>query len=250
MKPWRALTRQLLDTHCHVFDYQDPEAVLAAVCAADMRVHVMSQSTAEFATNAEHCDGVRVRPALGLFPTLVTPDTVETLVAEFAAALPRTRLVGEVGLDFVTDDPALRSSQILAFREVLALCDGAGRKVLSVHSRRSAAEAIEVVQAATSPVILHWFSGTVEQVLRAGTWFSVNAAMLRSRKGRERVAAMPRERVLLETDGPYVTVGGRPGQPLDLRHVAEGLARLWEVSLADAVERLAENGRELFSAQS
>ena len=65
-------------------------------------------------------------------------------------------------------------------------------------------------------VILHWYSGPLKHIdtaLAAGMWFSVNPAMLRSRNGQRIVAALPPQRVVTETDGPYAKPGGRPSEP-------------------------------------
>ena len=78
--------------------------------------------------------------------------------------------------------------------------------------------------------ILHWYSGPlkhIEAALAAGLWFSVNLAMLRSRNGQRIVAALPRERVLTETDGPYLKLGAEPAEPRDIPAVVRGLGRAW-----------------------
>jgi TatD DNase family protein len=102
-------------------------------------------------------------------------------------------------------------------------------------------------QDAGTPV-LHWFTGKAGQVRTAiaqGCWFSVNLPMLSSPSGRELVGALPPDRVLTETDGPFSTRDGRTAQPNDAAAAVEGLALLWRVPLTEAARRLAENLRAL-----
>jgi TatD DNase family protein len=65
--------------------------------------------------------------------------------------------------------------------------------------------------------------------------------MIRSKKGQAVTAAVPRDRVLLESDGPYARIGGRAAEPTDVLSVAEYLGRQWETSRDDVLVSLAAN---------
>jgi TatD DNase family protein len=65
----------------------------------------------------------------------------------------------------------------------------------------------------------------VERAARLGLYFSVNPAMVTSQKGRELVDAMPRDRLLTESDGPFVKLGPRPADPTSAPIVLNYLAR-------------------------
>ncbi len=104
------------------------------------------------------------------------------------------------------------------------------RKVLTLHSRGAEAQTIERLAQAKVAAILHWYSGPLKRVdaeAEAGLWFSVNPAMLRSKNGQRIVAALPCERVVTETDGPYSKLGGRASEQQDVPAVVRGLARVW-----------------------
>jgi TatD DNase family protein len=78
--------------------------------------------------------------------------------------------------------------------------------------------------------MLHYFSGTKGDVHKAvdqGFFFSVNPAMTRSKKGAGLIAEMPRERVLTESDGPFVKVDRRAATPEDVVVVLRHLSELW-----------------------
>jgi TatD DNase family protein len=65
--------------------------------------------------------------------------------------------------------------------------------------------------------------------------------MLRSQNGQHIVAALPRERVVTETDGPYAHLGGRPCEPRDIPTVVTGLARVWREDPDEPRQRVHEN---------
>jgi TatD DNase family protein len=78
-------------------------------------------------------------------------------------------------------------------------------------------------------VVLHWFTGTKAEARRAaalGCYFSINAEMMRSDRGRALVAELPIDRLLTETDGPFTQTDGRPTEPTDARKAIDALARV------------------------
>jgi TatD DNase family protein len=150
--------------------------------------------------------------------------------------------VGEVGLDFSREGQASRRRQIQVFEAVLAH-SAIRSKVLTVHSRRAEVETIDRLVEAGVPAILHWYSGAVkhiERALDAGMCFSVNPAMLRSPSGLRVLAAVPSERILVETDGPYVRTDGRHVEPDDVPVVVRALAERWGMTPAEAGLRVEE----------
>jgi TatD DNase family protein len=219
------------DAHCHLDLYPDPRAA----CAQAARVPVILVTTRPSAFEnacALAAENPSVHPALGLIPQEAA--ALEAELPLFLDLLPRARFVGEIGLDGVSPDPAGRAAQSRVFAAILDACAKAGGKVLSIHSRRAATPVLDALAAhgAAFPgtVILHWFSGNAAELGRAadvGCFFSVNPAMVKSAHGRALVRGMPRDRVLLESDGPFVAVDGRPAAPADGGLVVAHLAGLW-----------------------
>jgi len=116
---------------------------------------------------------------------------------------------------------------------------------VTVHSRRAADDVIDII-GDTFPgvILLHWFTGTDRALARAlayGFYFSVNSAMLASPRGRQLVSALPRARVLTETDGPFVEIAGRAARPSDTGRTVSLLSQLWHESLAETSETLWRN---------
>ena len=93
-------------------------------------------------------------------------------------------------------------------------------------------------------VVLHWFSGTASQAklaLSYGFYFSVNLAMAGSKSGSELVRWLPRDRLLTESDGPFLKKDMGASGPLDVIEVVRWLAKQWCVELAEARQQIVAN---------
>lgn len=225
-----------VDSHCHIDRFADVPAVLAAAERAGVVTVAVTELPSRFQMLQTQLRGRdRVRVALGFHPLAVPRDLAYEL-ALFRRLLERTDYVGEVGLDRSQQGQGSSQRQHDVFERILALPD-IRKKVLTVHSRRAEKETIELLKAAGVTAILHWYSGPlgqIEHALEAGLYFSVNPAMVLSKNGRRILDALPRERVVTETDAPYTKVGGRPSEPRDVPTVVAELARIWRISADEA----------------
>ncbi len=122
--------------------------------------------------------------------------------------------------------------------------------MLSIHSRGATGDVLDCLAAeprAGIP-ILHWYLGSARQVAKAvelSAWFSVGPSMLRSERGRAAVSAMPRDRVVSETDGPFGEIDGKPAYPWDAWKVVGQLADLWAIPRIEVEALLRRNFRVL-----
>jgi TatD DNase family protein len=124
-------------------------------------------------------------------------------------------------------------------------------KILTVHSRGAEKETIQCLAAAEVTAILHWYSGAlthIDTAVEAGLWFSVNSAMLRSKTGQRIIRSIPRERIVTETDGPYVKVGGQASEPRDIPRIVNGLANIWNEDPVYARDRVLDTMRNIAMA--
>jgi TatD DNase family protein len=222
----------LLDTHCHLDLYPDFARVLSDIEARRVATIAVTNTPSVFRRCVELTVGSRfVRVAAGLHPQLVA-DRSRELPLLFDL-IRETTYIGEVGLDFTDADTANRVAQRRVFEQILGECARVGNRVLSVHSRRAAAEVVDMIgEDFRGSIILHWFSGSVNvlaKAIAAGCFFSVNPAMLLSEQGRKLIARMPRDRILTESDGPFVTVSDRPAEPADVIRVVRYLADVWSL---------------------
>ncbi len=190
----------------------------------------------------------RIRLGLGLHP-LVAGEHISQR-RSFEALANQTAFIGEVGLDFSREGKPTADIQVESFAFVLHVL-AQKPKLISVHSRRAEARVLELLRnARRSPVVFHWYSGPLSVLRDAvsdGHYFSINPAMIRSRNGLQITASLPPDRVLTETDGPFVRVGSRVAEPTDVRLVEEGLARVWNMSLMEVRSIVADNFRRLIA---
>lgn len=250
----------LTDTHCHL-DFAGNAAELAAAYAAcggalsgtcDPRD--FERARAELA-----CFAPRVRVGLGLHPWWVADGTCgEGEVALFERLAPAAPLISEVGLDFQPRRVDTRDAQISAFERVcLAAARPSAefpRRIMSIHSSGAAMCTLDVLDRTgcldACTCIFHWFSGSQEELTRAiesGCLFSVNERMLKTKRGRAYVRAIPKGRLLIETDFPSKPtpmtipqeVASRLGRTMSLLAAARGAdERSLASAIADASERL------------
>lgn len=219
-----------VDFHCHLDLYPDHEAAIARTEAA--RIYTLAVTTTPKAWPRNHeltRDTRYVRTALGLHPQLVADRASELSLWE--RHLSETRYVGEVGLDAGPQFYRSLDAQTRVFRRVLERCAEAGGKILTVHSVRSVQTVLDMIEQHLPQdrgvIVLHWFTGTKSEARRAialGCYFSVNAAMTRSDRGRSLVADLPLDRLLTETDGPFTQIEGRPAEPVDVRTTVAAIA--------------------------
>ncbi|MHB8644381.1 MAG: Qat anti-phage system TatD family nuclease QatD [Thermomicrobiales bacterium] len=235
---------RLVDSHCHLDLYPDHGAVLTESERAGIYTIAVTNAPSVFRRSAMLTRNARfVRTALGLHPELAREREHELILLD--TLLDETRYVGEIGLDYVTDDMDDQEAQRRVFSTFLDRCASHGNKVLTIHSRRAADDVVAMVgRSFPGAVILHWFSGSLgvlKSAVAQGCYFSVNTAMVASTSGMRLIREMPQERVLTETDGPFIMVSDRPARPADIETVVSGLASLWSLDPDEAAASIFGN---------
>jgi TatD DNase family protein len=236
-----------VDFHCHLDLYPDHEAAIAKAEAARIYTLTVTTTPKAWARNHELTRHTRfVRAALGLHPQLIAERAGELPLWE--RHLPEARYVGEVGLDAGPLFYKSLDAQRHVFRRVLQCCAEVGGKILTVHSVRSVAQVLDMVEEHLprdrGRVVLHWFTGSRSEARRAaalGCYFSINAEMVRTDRGRTLVAELPIDRILTETDGPFTQVNGRPSEPNDVKAAVAAIAGVLGQSPDSVARRIQTN---------
>ena len=244
----RRSTAQLavVDAHCHIDLYGDPHRVLTQTEQSGIHTIAVTNAPSVFHFTRDLAANCRfVRAAIGLHPELVQSHGHE--LAQFWPYLEQTRFVGEIGLDYVTPDAANRAQQRQVFDAIVQRCALLGNRVLTIHSRRSVSDVLSTLGSGfPGTAILHWFSGTtrqLEQAVDLGCFFSVNPSMTKSKNGIALTAAIPRHRILTETDGPFVKLKAGPAVPDDTSLVILALARTWGIEPSAVRDTVLSNAR-------
>lgn len=150
-----------------------------------------------------------IKIGLGFHPYAAASADVKEIDV-FKAFVNDAEFIGEIGLDFSKKNIDSKAQQI---HNLQAICDALASKkdkVISVHAVNSATEVIDILEntkaAKGNIVIMHWFSGTSEDLKRAidlGYYFSVGPKMAATNKGHEYIRQIPEGKMLIETDLPW-----------------------------------------------
>jgi TatD DNase family protein len=240
-----------VDFHCHLDLYPNHVEVLRACEDSAVATLAVTTTPKAWSRNCEVAKGAKyVRVALGLHPQLVSERASE--ITEFERYLSNARYVGEVGLDAGPRYFKSLPLQKEIFREVLRLCATQGGKILTLHSVRSVGDVLNMLESEL-PVnrgraVLHWFTGTKAQARRAvelGCYFSINRQMLLKADHRTLVGTLPVDRLLTETDGPFVKVRKRAILPTDIPDTVAELAAVRKMSQGEMTRLVLGNLRTL-----
>ena len=235
----------MMDFHAHLDLYPKPELLVEAVRKSGIYTLSVTTTPSAFLKTKQMARGCpRIRTGLGLHPEVAASRISE--LSLFDRLISETAYVGEIGLDGSKHHKESLFEQRKAFTHILDTCERAGGRVLSIHSRGAAEEVVDHLskRAKSCLPILHWFSGSMPELSKAnnlGAWFSVGPAMLQTESQRKKVAAMPKDRILLESDGPFASYHNEPLSPLTTYHAVPVLANIWAVSEDETLAQLRNN---------
>ncbi len=249
----------LFDSHVHLDDEAfdaDRDAMLeraraAGVCGFITIGASLASSRRAIALAEQHPD---IHAAVAIHPHDASDATPEAL-GELAtlARDPRVVAIGETGLDYYRDF-APRDAQVRAFRAHLALARRLDLPVI-IHNRDAHWDILRILEEEALPrVILHCFSGTVEiarRCLDRGYYIGLGGPLTyrNARRSLEVAAFVPPDRLLLETDAPYLPPEphrGRRNEPSYLPLIAEAAARARGVAAGTVAELTTLNARTAF----
>lgn len=236
----------LIDTHCHIDRFPDASGLARKCESTGITTVAVTNIPSHYELGLPHLAGMQhVKLALGFHPLAVGENRHELPL--FLRLLRSADFIGEIGIDLSKEGLPTKAVQTEVFNSIIDALVGS-TKFVTMHSREAADEVLDVMERFDfHHGVFHWFSGSLGSLERAiewGCWFSVNPSMIGSEKGKLIVARIPKERVLTETDGPYVKVGRRPAEPPDVKGVVSHLAELWKVSVSEAESQIVRNFRQ------
>lgn len=246
-------SRRLVDFHCHLDLYPDHEALVRECDRLEVFTLAVTTTPRAWRRNQELASRTRyVRTALGLHPQLVATHATE--IALWEEFLPDARYVGEVGLDAGPRFYRSLDRQKQVFERILRRCAASGGKILTIHSVRAATPVLDMLEQHLprdrGAAVLHWFTGTKAEAKRAielGCYFSINIEMLKNPRHAILVAELPHDRLLTETDGPFVKGDTGNMRPRDVAQTLASLAHLLGLEEETIASRIQGNLKQLVS---
>ena len=242
----------MIDTHAHLDACADaPEALVAEAAAAGVS-RILTIGREQAVGLAERFAGVWA--VVGWHPH-EAGEAAEGGGGEAIARLlehPRAVAVGECGLDYFRDDRAPRDRQRAVFGEQIELANATGRPLV-IHTREADADTFAALEAARVPVVLHCFSSVerLDDARERGYYcsFAGNVTYPSAEPLRAAAARVPADRLLAETDSPYlapVPQRGRPNRPANVMLTLAVLAEVRGQPAGEVAAQVEANAARVF----
>ena len=258
---------ELIDTHCHLnheeFSGDWAEAQDRAVAVGVTRLLCIGYDLASSGRAAElAAQNPPIYAAVGIHPEAAgewSAETAADLAALYHRSAGKITACGEVGLDYHWDTvPRSRQREVFAAQIAFAqsLTPASPALPLIIHNRDALADVLAVLRASgtPAPIVMHCFTGDADDARRcldAGCYLGIGgvATFKKSDAVRAAIAYAPLERLLLETDCPYLAPQGKRGrrnEPSYLPAVAETVAAAKNISLEEVAAVTTATASRLF----
>lgn len=250
----------LIDTHCHLdfpeFD-ADRDGVIKRAKAGGIDFMINVGSSLENSANS-----VELAQKYGfIFASAgIHPHEADSAISrEFRQEVRKLAdnqkvvAIGEIGLDYYKNYSSPRNQRAL-FEALAALAVDLNKPAV-IHNRMAESDTLAVLKQARPPkVVVHCFSGDgdfLKTCLEMGFFvsFTCNITYKKAGELRELARITPLERLMLETDAPFLSPEGSRGkrnEPINVKCVAQEIARLKNISLEEVAARTCQNAREFF----
>jgi TatD DNase family protein len=249
----------LIDTHCHVNDlkaFPNPSLeVEEAKRSGVQRLFVVGIESSQWKRTVGLAEEFEeVFAILGWHPNHAADYKGESL-SELREHLahPKVLALGEIGLDYHWDF-ATPEQQRVALLDQLALAREVQKPVV-FHCREAYPDLLEILeQQPGHPYLFHCFAGTqsdADRAVKLGAYFGVDGPITYKKNGELRavIAGLPKDRLVVETDSPYLSpepFRGKPNRPAHVKHVNERLATVLEMDSAATARLTTENAIRFF----
>lgn len=251
---------KLIDSHCHLDDERfddDREEVINSLYENNIEYVInpgsdLESSKASFELSQIHD---QIYACVGTHPHEATFYTTE-VEKEYLKMSENKKVVGigEIGLDYHYDNSP-RDIQKDVFIRQIKLAKSLDLPIV-IHSRDASGDTLEILkkEASGMKVMLHAFSESLEimrEYLKLGFYISMGGVVTfkNAKKAKEAMKEVPLERLLIETDSPYLTpepFRGRRNNPTYVKYVAKEIAKLKGISLKEISQITTENAKDFF----
>ena len=251
--------KNIFDTHAHYDDErfnEDRDELLSSLfeggvsqiinCGCDLKSSLTTIALAEKFPNLYAAIGVHAHEASDC--TNEDLAKIENLYSH-----KKVVAVGEIGLDYYYDFSP-RERQIEIFRQQIELANKLGLPVI-IHDREAHEDTLNILKELRPKGVVHCFSGSVEmakEIIKLGLCIGLGGAVTfkNARKPLEVAEYLPLDRLLLETDAPYMTPVPFRGKRCDSAHIAytaEKIAEVKGIDVQELIDICNENAKKLFA---
>lgn len=247
----------LIDTHAHLDMYEDWDVIIKNAKENGIKKIIIPAVETEYFQKildiANSYDDVYCM--MGIFPTEAKNwhDGILDDIREFAKN-KKVVSIGEIGLDYYWDKSFVDKQKDIFIKQV-KLANELGFPI-EIHDREAHKDVFDILVEynKTSDVVFHCFSGSVEfarECLKQGWYLALGGVVTfkNAVKTKEVAKDVPLDRLMLETDSPYLTpvpFRGKENQPAYVRYVAEEIAKLREVDVEEIIEATTKNAEKVF----
>lgn len=252
---------RLIDTHSHIdmIEQISLDEVLANAAANDVEKIILPCAYPKDIDKIIDITEkyVNVYAYLGVHPSEARDwnDSLSEKITNYVSSGKKVVGIGEIGLDYYWDK-SFNDIQKEVFIKQIRLANELNLPI-NIHDREAHKDTFDIIQAnnENSTVIMHCFSGSVEfarECIKAGYYIALGGVVTfkNAIKMKEVAADIPIDRLLLETDAPYLTpvpYRGKENQPAYVRFVAEEIAKIRGIELEELAALTTQNAERIFN---
>ena len=240
------MSSSFVDVHCHLYLLKEIGRILDEAEELGVKYVITNSEDLESCKkNAELLADKRVYGAFGIHPQYA--GKVDPSIINEFLDLEKAVAIGEIGLDykFARNDLSKRIQKEV-FERQIKMAEERHLPII-VHSRYAHKPVIEILERlGAKKVVLHWFSGSIDLVMRAveNGWFLSFGPFSLNPAYEKVIKKVPLKNMLLETDSP-VPFGGKSVDPTWIPLVAERIARIRGISIEKVAETTMDNSKKL-----
>ncbi len=220
----------LIDTHFHLDYYPNYKELYDYINESKQYTLCMTNSPGIYKSCCRILGETKyIKFAMGLHPK--SRDLTINDFNQFISMSFMTNYFGEIGLDFSNSKKHVsKEKQLLYFDEIVKIASN-HNKLMSIHLRKSENYAIEILNKyQPQKAVIHWFNGSkkqLEELIHLNCYFSVNTNMLT--KSKEMVRLIPKDKILVESDGPFTKLQNKKFYPQLLQSAYNEIAIKTEI---------------------
>lgn len=251
----------LFDTHCHVNDEAyatDQHDMLQR--AFDAGVEYMMCPGTDMPTSASAValthQYKQIYAAVGIHPEEAAKATPESFdqIRKWVQTEPKVVAIGEVGMDYHWPEPSHDIQKDVFIEQVKMAVEL--DVPIDIHDREAHGDTMDILRKYGKGIrgVFHCYSGSLEmaeELIKMGFYIGFTGTMVfpKSKKLKRIVSELPMDRILIETDCPYLTpppYRGKRNEPAYVQYMAAEIARLRDMDVAEVQRQTLENGKRIF----